>query len=397
MSHIGQYKTNFIAQYCSMWHNRFMISFAINPALSQSILELDNAFINAYATMSQYDTDELVALQRFARISSIGASTRIENALLTDSEVNWLDTVLSKDGKTTSFIENRHLIEDKLSKERERSIEEVAGCRNMMLLILNHYEEMMPLKEADIRALHYELMSPYQGAHIIGRYKEQPNFVVETNHASNSTRIVFKTADAGPMTAAAMGDLMTWYRQSLVDNDHSVLRVCELVFRFLAIHPFQDGNGRLGRGLFLLGLLQSSNIAIKTVVSLLAIDRHIEKRKEEYYFTLNRCSKGIYAEDAKEYHIEYFCAFMVKVLTASLADIEHYRQKYRAGRSLSESSARVLGCFNEHPEIKLSNRQIVEMTNLPRRTVANALKQLRDNYFIQSYGKGAGLRYQLTF
>jgi Fic family protein len=374
-----------------------MISFELNTALNQSVLELDNAFINAYANLSRYDADELIALQRFARISSIGASTRIENALLTDSEVNWLDTVLSKDGKTTSFLENKHLIEDKLSKKRERSIEEVAGCRNMMFLILNHHEEMMPLKEADIRALHYELMSPYQGAHIIGRYKEQPNFVVETNHISKSTRVVFKTADAGPITSAAMGDLMDWYKQSVSDNDHSFLRVCELVFRFLAIHPFQDGNGRLGRGLFLLGLLQSSNIAIKTVVSLLAIDRQIEKRKEEYYFTLNRCSKGMYAQDAKEYHIEYFCAFMVKVLTASLADIEHYRQKYRVKKSLSESSSRVLDCFNEHPEIKLSNRQIVEMTKLPRRTVANALKQLKDNHLIQSYGDGAGSRYQLTF
>ncbi len=124
---------------------------------------------------------------------------------------------------------------------------------------------------------------------------------------------------------------------------------------------------------------------------------YIETRKEEYYFTLNRCSNGVYVQNASKYHIEHFCAFMLKVLRASLIDIGHYRKKYQAKKILSESASRVLSCFNEHPEIKLTNRQLVEMTNLPRRTVANALKQLKEHNFIQSYGVGAGSRYQLTF
>ncbi|MGV8949280.1 MAG: hypothetical protein ACOH2E_07980 [Candidatus Paracaedibacter sp.] len=76
----------------------------------------------------------------------IGASTRIENAQLTDSEVNWLDTILSEDGKTTALDQNRALIEDKLSKDRERSIEKVAGCRAMLLLIYEDYKDLLALK-----------------------------------------------------------------------------------------------------------------------------------------------------------------------------------------------------------------------------------------------------------
>lgn len=354
-------------------------------------------FIKTHSEISHYSAEELDAVRRYARISSIGASTRIENALLTDSEISWLDTILSADGKTTSFVENKQLIENKLSKDRERSIEEVAGCRNMLLLILNQYDEMKPLSEINVRGLHYELMSPYKGAYVIGRYKEHPNFVVETNQATQSSRVVFQTAEAGPMTSAAMADLVDWYNRSLANNDHTILRASEFVFRFLAIHPFQDGNGRLGRGLFLLSILQSSNIAMRTVADLISIDRHIEKRKEEYYFTLNRCSEGRFNQDASKYHMEYFCAFMVKVLAAAMADISIYREKHRARMSLSESASMVLSCFNEYPELKLTNRQIVELTNLPRRTVANALKQLKEKLFIQSYGEGAGSRYQITF
>jgi len=376
---------------------RVMISFQPNNLLNKKLIELENAFVLTYAKIQNFDEATKKAIHRYARISSIGSSTRIENALLTDSEIEWLDTVLSTDGKTTSFSQNKRMIENKLSKERERSIEEVTGCRNMMFLIYNNYEEMFPLKQSDIRALHFELMKIYQGATLIGEYKNQPNFVIETNNATKNTRTVFKTADAGPMTSSSMTELVNWYNDSVNENENTFLIAGEFTYRFLAIHPFQDGNGRLGRGLYLLNLLHSPNLAIKAVAPYLSIDREIEKRKEEYYFTLNRCSNGQFKQDPKEYRIEYFCAFMIKILSAALSNIDLYYKKYLDKKSLSETASNVLLCFNEYPEIRLSNKQIVEMTKLPRRTVANALKTLKDKDMIQSYGEGAGTRYQITF
>jgi len=46
----------------------------------------------------------------------VGASTRIENAVLTDGEIQWLDTVLTKDGQPTAFQNNRALFSQKLTK-----------------------------------------------------------------------------------------------------------------------------------------------------------------------------------------------------------------------------------------------------------------------------------------
>ena len=104
----------------------------------------------------------------------IGASTRIKNALLTDIEVNWLDTILTIDGKPTAFYQNRNIIKNKLSKDRERSIDEVAGCRAMLLLIYANPMDFFPLKENALRALHYELMSSYKKAiSYAGKYKIQ--------------------------------------------------------------------------------------------------------------------------------------------------------------------------------------------------------------------------------
>jgi Fic family protein len=112
----------------------------------------------------------------------------------------------------------------------------------------------LSFSENDIRSLHHLLLKPYKKAGPnVGEYKVQPNYVIEVNQVTKESRTVFKTADAGPITAAAMNDLLVWYNQAIQDSPWPITVAIEFVFRFLAIHPFQGGNGRLGRGLFVLG------------------------------------------------------------------------------------------------------------------------------------------------
>jgi Fic family protein len=257
---------------------------------------------------------------------------------------------------------------------------------------------MKPFRETDLRALHHSLMSLYSGSGpYIGQYKVQPNFVVEYNPISKQSKTIFKTADAGPITQSAISDLLTWSNQAIDLCSWAVAVASEFVFRFLAIHPFQDGNGRLGRALFLLVLLQSKQEAFKTVVPLIAIDRQIEKHKEEYYLTLNRCSNGVYQDDPRQYKIHYFLKFMLKMVREALKDIEIYHHRFIKIQQLSEASSKIYECFRNYPEIRLTNRKILEQTGLPKRTIAYGLKQLLDYGLIQKYGQGAGTRYQMTF
>lgn len=375
-----------------------MLSYTIEPDLQAMLQDLENRLLITYTKLQTLTATELESIHRYARISMIGASTRIENALLTDSEVDWLDTILTNDGKTTALDANRTVIENKLSKDRERSIEEVAGCRGMLISIYENAQLMSPLRESDLRGLHHLLMSPYQGAGpYIGRYKVQSNSVVEHNRSTGETRTVFQTADAGVITSTAMSDLVNWYNENLQTERWPLAISCEFVFRFLAIHPFADGNGRMGRGLFLMSLLQSKQPIIAGVTKYLAIDRQIEKHKEEYYFVLNQCSNGKFSQDSSQYKIAYFLRFMIKMILDALADIEIYQKKYHKVLSLSPSAARVLDCFRDNPETRLTTKLIIEMTNLPRRTIGNSLSTLLHAELIQMYGKGAGARYQITF
>ena len=375
-----------------------MISYPLTADLVESLQKLEEKLLVAYENLQKLTGEERDNIHHYARISMIGASTRIENALLTDSEIDWLDTILTKDGKTTALEKNRNLIENKLSKDRERSIEEVAGCRQFLLSIYENAKLFFPLRESDLRGLHYQLMVPYQSSGpYIGQYKIQCNSVVEHNRRSDERRMVFQTADAGVMTESAMADLVRWYNENLLAERWPLSVTCEFVFRFLAIHPFQDGNGRMGRGLFLLGLLHSPQPVLANIARYLAIDRQVEKHKEEYYFVLNQCSEGKFSQDPASYKIYFFLHFMIKMITAALADIGLYQHRYRSEKALSLSAQRVLSCFRNNPQTRLTTKIIMEITGLARRTVGNALSILLESGLIQMYGQGAGTRYQITF
>lgn len=374
------------------------LSFELTSHHLNLLKQVDRQFAQYYLLLESLSDDEKVFLHRQARVSMIGASTRIENALLTDIEINWIDTLLTEDGKPTSFRAYQNQITNKLAKDKERSIAEVAGCREMLSILYEQASDWRPLQENIIRGLHQQLLKYFLPAtHYLGRYKIQTNCVVEENTLTQQKRVVFKTADPGPITAAAMSDLVAWYQTAEEKESWVIAVASELVFRFLAIHPFQDGNGRLGRALFLLALLQSTDKVYATVAQYLAIDRYIEKHKAEYYLTLNRCSEGSFRQDPHLYQIGYFLTFMLKVLLEAFEGILFYRERYKALQKLSPSAARVLACFKEHPEIRLQTHLICIETSLPRRTVLHALKSLSEHHLIQRYGQGAASRYQWMF
>ena len=372
-----------------MWHIRAM------QVLLQKLYE---RLAYEYASLKKRNPEALSAIHRMARISSIGASTRIENAVLTDAEVNWIDTVLTADAKPTAFDANRNLIENKLSKDRERSIEEVAGCREMLHLIYEQGAELYPLRETTVRGFHALLMRHYrQAGPYVGRYKGVFNSVIEQNKTTGETRTVFETASPGLITEAAMSNWVRWYNERIQTQAWSVQVICQFVFQFLAIHPFQDGNGRLGRGLFLLGMLQSHEQSLAGLAPYLAIDRQIERHRAEYYLVLNQCSQGKFSANPESYNFEPFIRFMIKMLNLSLDGIQNNLERFEKIQKLSESAAQVLACFREYPEIRLTISKIVQETKLPRRTAGHALSQLVSWGLIQKYGQGAGVRYQLIF
>lgn len=375
-----------------------MLSFQLVNERIKELRELAQAIAKKQEVVSSMGVDELDFIHRNVRISMVGASTRIENAVLTDAEVDWIDTTLSKDARTTAYADQRQFIQNKLSKDKERSIDEVAGCRAMLQLIYSQAEELFPLTETTLRALHNELLLYYTPAeHYRGRYKTVPNSVVRRNAATKEESSVLETSLPGSITETAMRDLVKWYNDVLLKHPWTIAVATEFVFRFLAIHPFQDGNGRISRGLFLLVLLQSPDESLKSIAPYLSMDRQIEKQREDYYITLRRCSGGKFHADPISYEYDYFLRFMIKVIYRSLDNFNLYRKRYQVINALPPSAVRVLDCFKDRPETRLQIREIIESTGFARSTGTDALRILTERGFIQRLGRGAGIRYQLIF
>jgi Fic family protein len=126
-----------------------------------------------------------------------------------------------------------------------------------------------PLTEAVIRELHRILLvEPYDVDAVtsagwptrrriaIGQYKTAPN------HVRTSTGEVHYYATPEE-TPAMMGDLMGWFRRETESGElHPLVLAATFHYRFVTIHPFDDGNGRMARLLMNLILMQRGFVPI---------------------------------------------------------------------------------------------------------------------------------------
>jgi len=375
-----------------------MLSFTPSQKIENRLKIFQGLLAEKYKDLEALSPDEIKYVHRCAFIGNIGASTRIENAVLTDREIEWVDTTLNDHGKATVFEEKKSFILDKLSKDRERSLEEVVGCRQVLTTVYLQADALFPLSEVTIRGLHHDLLRYYpEASSYAGGYKTTPNRVVSINHETGEERVVLEPYPPGIITATAMSELIKWYNTAIREYPWPILVATEFIFRFLAIHPFQDGNGRLGRALFILALLHSGDKYLTSITPYIAIDRHIEQNHTLYYSILHQCSEGKFKADHTQYKLEPLAWFFINILESSLADIEIYRKRYSNLQKLSESALTVLNCFRSSPEKRLKVGNIVEKTGIPRRTVQYALKTLTKQELLQLLGRGAGSRYQLVF
>jgi Fic family protein len=375
-----------------------MLTFIPSQKLEKALKSLHEQ-ISVHANfLNSLTNEEKSWLHKSALISSIGASTRIENAILTDVEIEWVDTELTNDGKTTAFEEKKSFILNKLSQDRERSVEEVVGCRAVLSVIYLQADELFPLTEASLRGLHKVMLSYYPAAErYAGGYKTSPNRVVSQNHDTGEQRTVLEPTPPGPLTEAAMRDLMSWYNETVQEYPWPILVATEFVFRFLAIHPFQDGNGRLGRALFVLSLLQSEDAKLAEVMRYISIDRQIERHRIHYYSVLRQTSDGQFRANPLDYDWEPLAWFFLKMTESALNDIEVLHQRFMAMQKLSENALTILACFKSSPERLLQVADLTRETGIVRRTVQNTLKNLVKEGFLQQRGSGPASRYQLVF
>jgi len=341
----------------------------ITPQMLAQIAEIDE-FKGSWTGLIKLQPERLKELKKISTIESIGSSNRIEGNKLSDSEV---EELLSR-------------IEKKSFKTRDE--EEVAGYAELLNTIFDNHQ-VIPLTENYIKHLHKILLqfSSKDERHR-GEYKKLPNSVAAFDSNGKEIGIVFETAEPFD-TPRLMEELTEWTRKNLEDPFyHPLIIIGIFIVHFLAIHPFQDGNGRLSRALTAMLLLKKGY----EYILYSSIESIIETNKEGYYRSLRRTQKNIWKGNID---YEPWLTYFLTVLQKQKRHLED-KIKNMANKAvkLSRNQTAILGLFSEKTE--LNSKEISDLLKMNIETVKKNLKFLADNSYLVKYGATKGVWYEKT-
>lgn len=341
--------------------------FVTNQRILQLISHIDG-FKGRWNIAEKQENRYLKELREIATIESIGSSTRIEGATLTNREV-------------------QELLKDiKISKLKSRDEQKVIGYYEVLELIYNNYAEI-GLSENYTKQLHQMLLSNKDERHS-GKYTFLSNKVVAT-YPTGEQRTIFATTE--PATVAAeMQELMKWTNGQLEQRTiHPLIVIGSFIYDFLSIHPFQDGNCRLSRLLTTLCLLQNDYSFIQYI----SFENHIEQNKKAYYEVLMNGHKNRGTDNERIDHWLTFFLGSLKILTEKL------EQKYDVFKSrggyLNDRQKQIRDFIQDNQPVKVSDLAR-QFTGIGLSTLKKDLRYLRDEQVLTMIGKGKGSVYILS-
>lgn len=344
----------------------------LGQGLVKLIAEIDE-FKGRWNALKTLSPDRLNALRKVATVESIGSSTRIEGAKLSDAQV---ETLLSN---------------IKMQSFNTRDEQEVAGYAEAMDLVFQAYGDMR-LTENHIGQLHLTLLrhSDKDERHR-GSYKSLRNDVVAFDADGKQIGVVFETATPFD-TPREMEALVAWTRKAIEEESlHPLLIVAVFVVSFLAIHPYQDGNGRLSRVLTTLLLLRAGYIYVPYA----SLERVIEDNKDLYYKALRRTQTTL-KNDKPDWEpwVGFFLRALKKQKDTLASRLDREREEEGSDNGLPTLSVQILALFKTRERLNLA--QIEDLTSANRNTIKVRLRELVSSGRIAQHGKARGTWYTET-
>lgn len=341
----------------------------ITPEILSLIAEIDE-FKGAWRAIGRIAPERLSGLRRVATIESIGSSTRIEGARLSDREVEAL------------------LANIRIGSFTTRDEQEVAGYAAVMETVFGAYDAIA-LTETHIRQLHCDLLAySTKDERHRGSYKMLPNHVEAFDGDGRSLGGVFATATPFD-TPRRMAELVEWAAGKAKDRSlHPLLVIGVFVVVFLEIHPFQDGNGRLSRILTTLLLLRAGY----AYVPYSSLESVIEQSKEGYYLSLRR-TQGTIRTDAPDWNP--WLEFFLRALQRQKQRLERKMERERIMLAqMPEMSVLIVELAREHGRVTVA--EAVRVSGASRNTIKDHLKALVAQGHLTLHGAGRGAWYGLA-
>lgn len=332
--------------------------------LTRLIGEIDH-FRGHWRKLQEIRAERLAQLRQVTTIESTGSSTRIEGAELSNADVA------------------RVLGGIRVEAFRTRDEAEVRGYGELLTLIFESSNDI-PLSENHLKQLHGVLLkySERDEWHR-GSYKTFENDVV-LKEGDRVVEVLFKTATPFD-TPRLMEDLVRCTSEALDDPAmHPLVVIGRFIVAFLAIHPFQDGNGRLARAMTGLLLLRAGY----DYVPYASMERIIEENKQEYYVAL-RQSQLAMREDPAAFGV--WLLFFLRALQAQQRSLQAKLKVERALLEVSGVQQRIADFVTEQG--RTTSQAIAHGLSLQPRAVRYHLGILAERGVIATRGGRKGRYY----
>lgn len=291
------------------------------------------------------------------------------------------------EGTQVTFSE---MLEDELEEAQGWEEREVRNYRKALGLGIDEISIGYPLRERLIRNMHEVLMKGARGSSsAAGAYRKIQNFIGPTNDIKDASYI-----PPEPQTMAHyMANLETFINghpyEEIADDLHPLIKCAIIHAQFESIHPFLDGNGRMGRILIVLYLLQSELIDSPFFF----LSEELEKEKYKYYALLNGVRGIGQAEPDWESWVHFFLDATIRMATRQYEKLNLAEQLFEEGKEklTTPSEVAVWSAMFAHPITDV--RQIVNETALAPATIRKNLNRLIELRFIFGDDRKRNRRY----
>lgn len=346
-----------------------------------------------------YKSDE-IALREKKFLVSLGSSFAYLNNIIKSERDQYVIEILSQEGLESSKIEGEILERKSLQSSIKRHFgfyapKRLSGKETGMAEALCHVYETFdqPLTHEMLWKWHSMLFKDWSDLSDCGHYRTHSEPMQIVSGRLDQAKVFFE-APPSKNIQHEMISFINWFNST--NSTESVLgRAAIAHLYFENIHPFEDGNGRIGR--FLVEKTLSKCVGRPTLI---AVSKFIEKRKQKYYAELGGCNKSL---DATQW-VLFFSDTILQAQEYSIILLHFLIEKSKLMTTLAGSinprqEKVLLRMFTEGPEGflgGLSAEKYISITKVSRATATRDLADLVEKGALLKTGELRHTRYWLN-
>jgi Fic family protein len=183
-------------------------------------------------------------------------------------------------------------------------------------------------------------------------------------------------------------DLVTWLEFELLNGEqHPTLVISTFILAFLAVSPFERGNGRTAR--LLIGhLLRRAGYSYMPYAS---VESLIERHREGYLESLMQSRARLWSDGAD---LEPWVGFLLEILDSHREGLEARLALERRSLNFSPLQREIMETVREHGSVDAA--LLIEATGANRNTLKDNLRRMVDRGLLEKTGQRRGTRYRLA-